>query len=199
MRKKGKFVVLYGLNGIGKTTQARRLTSALLAEGKMSVGIKYARYDLAPTGPMINAYLRDDNPDRLTPREFQILQMANRLHYERMDGGLHDLLNRGTIVVAEDYTGTSIAWGEAYGVHADFTQKINAHLIQEDIAIFLSGEPFLSGKEKVHLHENDRSSIYYARNAFAWLARERGWVIVNANRPEEEVHCDIMDAVRKIL
>ena len=62
--------------------------------------------------------------------------MANRLHYERMEGGLHDLLHRGTVVVAEDYIGTSIAWGEAYGVRADFIKKINAHLVREDLAIF---------------------------------------------------------------
>ncbi|MEK7134373.1 MAG: hypothetical protein AAB819_01445 [Patescibacteria group bacterium] len=199
MNKRGKFIVLYGQNGIGKTTQARRITRALLSEGKTVVGIKYARYDLAPTGAIINGYLRCGNPERLTPREFQILQMANRLHYERMEGGLHDLLHRGTVVVAEDYIGTSIAWGEAYGVRADFIKKINAHLVREDLAIFLSGEAFSSGVEKAHLHENDRSSIYHTCRTFAWLARKYGWVTVNANRPEEEVHRDIMDAVRNIL
>jgi len=44
--------------------------------------LKYAIYDLAPSGPLLNEYLRKGNPHDLSPREFQLLQVLNRTQYQ---------------------------------------------------------------------------------------------------------------------
>ena len=97
------FIAVLGINNIGKSTQVRRLTERIVAESLTARGIKYPIYDLAPTGPMLNGYLREGNPHNLTPREFQILQALNRQAFEP---NLRQMLVANNVMVAEDYIGT---------------------------------------------------------------------------------------------
>ena len=87
MSKCGKFIVIYGINNLGKTTQANLLVDRMVREGKDALYLKYALYDLSPSGPIINNYLRPvegrpRNPHNLSPREFHILQALNRTQYD---------------------------------------------------------------------------------------------------------------------
>src|SRR3989344_4805024 len=161
VRKKGLLIALYGINNIGKSTQAGMLVDRFEKEGLLAVHKKYPFYDLHPTGPILNAYLREGNPYKLTPREF---------------------LEKGIHVVAEDYTGTGIAWGMGAGVNKNFLIHINTHLCKEDIAILLDGNQFESGREAKHKHENDRMLTSEVRYYHRVLANEFRWDLVNANQ-----------------
>ena len=79
---KGKLIVLYGINNIGKTTQTNLLVDRLLASGKEASRAKAPLYNMKPSGPMINEYLREDNPQKLSPREAQMLYAFNRIQYQ---------------------------------------------------------------------------------------------------------------------
>ena len=48
--KKGLFVVLHGINNLGKTTQAKLLVEKLQSEGHKAEYMKYPVYDLDPSG-----------------------------------------------------------------------------------------------------------------------------------------------------
>jgi len=48
----GKFIVLYGINNLGKTTQTRILVDKLKLHGLKAEYLKYPVYDLAPSGPI---------------------------------------------------------------------------------------------------------------------------------------------------
>src|SRR3989344_7041055 len=106
--KIGKFIVIYGINNLGKSTQAKILVEKLGQEGFSAEYLKYTIYDLKPSGPIINDYLREGNRDNLSPREIQILYTMNRYQFESR---LKDKLSQGVNIVAEDYTGTGLAWG----------------------------------------------------------------------------------------
>jgi len=54
----GKLIALYGINNIGKTTQAHSLVSQIKAAGFRSEYLKYPVYDLNPTGKKLNEILR---------------------------------------------------------------------------------------------------------------------------------------------
>ena len=56
---KGKFIVIYGNNNSGKTTQAKLLVEKIKEQGLQVRYIKYPMYDLRPTGILINEYLRE--------------------------------------------------------------------------------------------------------------------------------------------
>src|SRR3989344_1533022 len=177
----GKLIVLYGINNLGKSTQARILVERLNSAGRKAKYLKYPIYDLEPTGPALNSYLRGGNPDKLTAKDAQILYAKNREQYEptlKMD------LESGRDVVAEDYWGTGVAWGIGGGVGKDF---------------LLGGKRFESSIEKDHLHETDAGFINKVDAIHKELAAEFGWKIVDANQDKEKVAEDIWQEVIKIL
>lgn len=199
----GKLIALYGINNVGKTTQAKLLANRISSAAwniPTPASVKYARYDISPSGPLINNYLRliggKKNPYGFSPREFQILQAFNRTQAE---SSLFAILDSGISVVAEDYTGTGIAWGIGAGVSKDFLVEINRHLVKEDLAILLDGERFLSGKEENHSHEEDDKLVQRVRQIHLDLAKEFGWHVVAANQSQERVHADIWHIVRSVL
>lgn len=191
-RETGIMIALYGINSIGKSTQAAMLVHRLEKEGFLAVHKKYPFYGLHPTGSILNAYLREGNPYKLSPREFQIFQAFNRTHAERTMRGF---LVNGTNVVAEDYTGTGIAWGMGAGIDKNFLILINTHLYTEDVSILLDGDQFESGREAKHKHENDRILTSEVRRYHKVLANEFGWHIVNANQDRDAVHEKIWSIV----
>lgn len=185
---KGKFIVLYGINNLGKTTQIDLLIPKLQALGITASYLKYGVYDLKPSGEMLNEYLRKGNPYHFSPREFQMCQVLNRTQYEPI---LKQRLDSGEWIIAEDYKGTGIAWGIGAGVDKDFLLRINSHLLEEDLAILFDGERFVSGIEKHHTHEQDAELTNKVRSIHLELAQSFGWSIVNANQSLEDVHAQL--------
>lgn len=194
--KKGKFVVLYGVNNLGKTTQAKRLVAELEKQGLAVEYMKFSRYDVAPSGPISNRYLRAGNPDNLTPREFQIIQVLNKT---QVMPDIVQALKAGKWVVAEDYIGGCIAWGMAQGITRDFLEEANSHLLKEDLVIHLDGERFLASVEVGHKFEQDTGLVDRARLAFQELAKDKSWHTVSANQTEDKVFGDIWREVEKLL
>ncbi|MBP9709316.1 MAG: hypothetical protein KBD78_16900, partial [Oligoflexales bacterium] len=125
---KGKLITLYGINNIGKSTQAGLLVKKLNEVGHKAVHIKYPIYDLAPTGPLLNDILRGGKQN-ISEEELQTIFVQNRIDFEPT---LIDTLESGTTVVAEDYIGTGIAWGAAKGADLEWLEAINAPLLKED-------------------------------------------------------------------
>jgi len=178
----GKLITLYGINNLGKTTQAKLLQERITGELRLRTKyIKYAIYDLKPTGPEINSYLRSSNPRSLSPREFQLLQILNRTHYdETMRGDL----SAGIQIIAEDYWATGVAWGMAAGVDRDFLICLNERLVKENIAVLLDGQRFSESIEDNHGHESRDKLTEKSRLAHLELAEMFDWPIVGVNRPE---------------
>ena len=191
---KGKFIVFYGINNLGKTTQAKKLIERLKEQGYEAEYLKYGIYDLEPSGPILNDYLREGNPFNLSSREFQIFQALNRTQFEST---LKQKLESGIIVVAEDYTGTGIAWGMGGGVDKDFLEKINSHLLKEDLAILFDGDRFMEGVEDGHKHETDNEFTNKVRKIHLELGEEYGWTKINANDGIDAIHEKIWDLTQK--
>lgn len=194
--ERGKLIALYGVNNTGKTTQAHMLVGRLKGAGKPAAYLKYPLYELSPSGPLINGYLRSNNPHALTPREFQIIQILNRTQYDVV---LRSRLESGEWVVVEDYIGTGVAWGVGARVSETLLTTLNNHLMREDLSVLLDGERFLEAKEGGHLHENDDALAARVRSAHTSLAEKLGWSIVHANQPCEDVHEAIWRRVDSLL
>jgi dTMP kinase len=192
---KGLFITIYGINNLGKSTQAQLLVDRMNAEGHRTQYVKYPVYDL-PSGSMINTYLREGNPDELSAREIQIIYALNRSAYEPT---LKQTLESGVHVVAEDYTGSGLSWGVGSGVPKPFMEKINCHLLKEDIAFHFDGERFSSGIEKSHKHEQDEALQQHVRQAYNMFGKKHGWITVNANQEKQVVQEDIWKIVSNKL
>ncbi len=190
----GKFIVLYGTNNTGKTTQAKLLVEKLNKEGKKSEYLKYPVYDIVPSGVILNNFLREGNKYNLTLREAQIIYAINRTQFE---GILKSKLNDGINIIAEDYIGTSIAWGVGSGVDEEFLIEINSHLLKEDISFLFDGERFLESIEDGHKFENDNDLIGRVRNIHLGLSKKHQWKKINANLSIDEIHKILWDEISK--
>lgn len=191
---KGKFIVLYGINNLGKSTQAELLIENLKKRGLKAEYLKYARYDLEPSGPIISDYLRKGNPHNLTPRELQLVHVINRSQYEPT---LKQKLKDGINIIAEDYVGTGLAWGIGTGVSEDFMKCINSTLIKEDIAFHFVGERFTQAIEKNHKFEENNELMMKVKDIHAKLGKERKWIDIDANKSIEEIQKKILTLVLK--
>lgn len=190
--ERGKFVVIYGANNMGKSIQATMLVESLGRKGISSLWIKYPIYSLEPTGPLINSGIRGKEKDRLSDLELQKLFAQNRRDFEP---ALQHFLGLGAWVVAEDYKGTGIAWGYANGVPLKILEEINADLLPEDVAILLYGERFWQGKESIHRHESEDSVWNKGQEAHLFLADRYGWNKVYATRNPDEVSREVSNIV----
>ncbi|MBI4149171.1 hypothetical protein HY491_01865 [Candidatus Woesearchaeota archaeon] len=188
----GSFIVLYGINNIGKTTQCKRLVAYLLNKGRKATYFKSPDYAL-PSGKKIHAILRSTRQS-VSEEEFQQLYAKNRFEQQAK---VIAALQKGDVIM-EDYVGTSLAWGSAKGISMDALRKMNQGLLHEDLAILLDGRRFASGKERIHLHEQNDALLHKVRRLHLTLAHKYHWHIINANQPKAKVFRDIVAVLRVI-
>lgn len=155
--------------------------------------VKYPVYDLHPTGPRINDYLRQHNPLEWTPKRFQEEQVQNREDFEPI---LKRYLDAGVWVIAEDYKGTGIAWGVGAGVDLEYLEEKNSNLLDEDIVFLFDGERFTSGIEKGHTHEQNNDLTQKVRTIHLLLGEQKGWILVNANRDKDKIQAEIREHIK---
>lgn len=191
---KGKFIVFYGINNLGKTTQAKLLVEKLQKKGLKAEYLKYPTYDLSPSGPILNNYLRGGNSYKLSAREAQIIYALNRTQFEPT---LKNKLENGINIISEDYIGTGLAWGMGADVSEKFLKNINSHLLREDIAFLFDGKRFVDATEQNHKHETDDKLMKKVRKMHLQLGQEFGWKKINANLPIEEIHRQILQYIEK--
>jgi len=189
------FITLYGVNNIGKSTHTRMLADRLKKEGYKATYLKYPIYDIEPTGTYLNKALRSGE-QKITEEELQLWFALNRHQYQRT---LRDYLEKGIIVVAEDYVGTAIAWGWAKGADKEWLEYINKYLIKEDLAILIEGERTLKAIEPGHIHETDYELTNLVRKNLLKLADEKDWKRVELQPTKPETHALIWDVVKDRL
>jgi thymidylate kinase len=196
-KNNGLFIVLYGVNGVGKTTQALKLWKKINENTNLRAEyLKFPDYDLAPSGPRINDYLRKGNPEKLTPEQFQELCAKNRRDAEP---GIKGMLAEGRVVIAEDWVYGGIVWGIATGLTEQRACEINKDFIKADISILLNGKSFAKGKEEEHTHEGDSKLLDGVFVQYLLMADKEGLPIVEAEQSKEKVSHDLWDIIKPEL
>lgn len=173
--RRGKFITVYGINNIGKSTHTKRLVRKLDKVGVPAVHVKYPVYDIEPSGPFLNEVLRSGNKQQMSEEELQMWFALNRFQYEKE---LERLLDNGIWVVAEDYTGTGLAWGAAKGADIEWLLELNKPLLKEDFSLMLDGKRTLAARERGHLHESDDNLANRCQKIHRELAERFGWKVV---------------------
>ncbi len=187
----GKLLVFYGVNHVHKTNNARKLVELIKQNGNKAELVEYPNYSLAPSGFYIDQALRAKL--KLREEELQIWFALNRFQYQPV---LEKKLSEGTHVIAKDYIGTAIAWAMAKGVEKDWVEKLNSVVLKEDAAILLDSKLFLGGSaERTY---GDYALIERVRRNLLELAKERGWIVIDSNRGEQDVFADVVKAAESL-
>lgn len=174
----GFFITFYGINNIGKTYHARRLVARLKKLGKKAAYIKYPVYSQKPTGPLLNKILRS-HKQKMPEEQLQLWFVLNRYQFQPH---LESIIKKDTIIIAEDYIGTGIAWGMAKGVKQKTLENMNKFLVQPDEAIFMDGQRVLKVREKKHIHEQNDILAQKCQRIFQKLAKQYHWKTVQVDQ-----------------
>ncbi len=194
--KKGLFIAVYGVNNIGKSTHCRILSERLKREGYDVISLKYPIYDLHPTGTELNRILRGEGAQNISEEDLQTLFTQNRKDFEPQ---LRKYLEEGKIVLAEDYTGTGIAWGMAKGLSLEFMEKLNEGLLREDLSLLITGHRDVRATEKHHIHEQNNVLLSSVSKILVQLAERNRWKIIDLQKTIPETAALIWRTVEEFL
>ena len=137
--KRGRFIVIEGIDGAGKTTQIELLAEKLRAEGRT------VHITAEPTASVSGGLLRDalGGISNRTACEMAALFVLDRIFHNVNPNGINAMLERGIDVICDRYYYSSLAY---QGSQTDFEWVKNMNLgcpeIRiPDICIFLDLAP----------------------------------------------------------
>jgi dTMP kinase len=192
----GRLIAFEGLDQSGKQTQAERLLAAFRAAGRNAEFLTFPEYTTA-IGTEIGHALqgeRDYAPDTL-----QLLYIANRFEFRPR---INAWLDAGTMVVCDRYMASSIAYGEAQGVDAQWLTEIQRPLPQPSLTILLDIPPDASLTRKQVARdkfERDLPLLGRVRESYLRQAIAGDWVRLEGGLDKDSVSEAVLTAVRSRL
>lgn len=203
----GKFIVIEGLDGSGKTTQLHALAANLRALGRTVA--ETAEPTTNATGGLIRDALSGFTPR--TGAEIAALFMADRVaHNVNPVNGIQKQIADGRDVLCDRYYYSSLAY-QGTVTDPEWVYHINIdcpEIRKPDLCIFLdlSDEECLrrmeQGRSYREIYENENSLLAVRRRyyeIFRRLEHRDSICIIDAARTPEEVAADVLSAVKTVL
>jgi dTMP kinase len=135
MGKKGIFIVIEGLDGSGKTTQAGLLAKKLSKKYNVLLTAE-------PSRGKIGTFIRQGclyEEKRLPTEAEALLFAADRV--EHMQKEVKPALDEGKLVICDRYIFSSLAYQGSAGLSLDWIETINARALQPDFSLFIDVDP----------------------------------------------------------
>jgi dTMP kinase len=133
--KRGAFVVIEGLDGSGKTTQAKLLAARLSRSHR-------ALYTAEPSQGRIGTFIRDGclyGEKRLLTMVEALLFAADRI--EHVENEIKPALREGRLVISDRYVYSSLAYQGSAGLSIEWINTLNEHALKPDFAVFIDATP----------------------------------------------------------
>ncbi len=223
----GKLVILEGLDGSGKGTQAHLLTEALKEQGRAVRGITFPNY-ASDSSALVKMYLRGDfgqKPDDVNGYAASAFYAVDRYAGYKADWG--PFYAQGGLLVADRYTTSNAvhqcakcpreAWDGFLDWLFDFEyQKLG--LPAPDAVFYLAVDPDVSqalmtaryhgDESKKDIQEKDTEYLARARAAAEYCAQKLGWRRIECTRRQnggksmrtvQDIHAEILAQLADIL
>jgi dTMP kinase len=199
--RKGKIIVIEGIDKAGKGTQSNLLQSrlpinALKFSGNVCTIMDFPDYT-TPIGQEIRAFL--DGNRNYTLETKHVLMSANRWEKKKE---IESLIEKGTIIIMNRYYQSNLVYGVSHGLNLKWLLNLDKGLPKEDVVIVLEVNPNTSYQRvpgNRDSFEIDRKLLTKVHKNYRKLAKQFNWKVINGERVSGEVHNDIMKIVRKVL
>jgi dTMP kinase len=186
-------IAFEGLDQSGKETQVRRLAARLQAEGEEAETLAFPCYRTEIAQEIARA-LRGE---RAYPADvLQLLYIANRYEYRAR---IAECLAAGRHVLCDRYLASSVAYGEAFGLDADWLFDVQRHLPQPDLTIVLDIRPATAVSRKARgrdLFEQDLALLGRVRDSYLRQAQRTGWWVIDGEQSPDAVEDQVVRLVR---
>ncbi|MDR2708215.1 MAG: dTMP kinase [Nitrososphaerota archaeon] len=132
---KGVFVCVEGLDGSGKSTQAKLLVKKLCKDGYDAV------FTAEPSRGKIGRFIRKRlfEQERMCTSVEALLFAADRV--EHVQHTIVPALRAGKIVISDRYVYSSLAYQGSAGLSLDWIEAINANAQKPDLSLFIDVSP----------------------------------------------------------
>jgi len=203
----GKFIVLDGPEGAGKTLQVERLIQSLRRAGRQATAVRDP--GSTPVSERIRDILLDKRLPEMDVRTEVFLYMASRA--EMVARIIRPALQVGLVVVSDRFVSSTAAYqGAAGGVDAALIWELGRIAcggIEPDLTVILDLDVEAGFARREQQRQRDRIELkareYHekVRQGFLAMARERPdrFAVVDAARPPDDVARDIEEAVMRVL
>jgi dTMP kinase len=195
MTKKGVFIVVEGLDGSGKTTQANLLARKLSENHEVLCTAE-------PSQGKIGTFIREGclyEKKRLPIEAEALLFAADRI--EHMQKEIAPALAEDKIVICDRYIYSSLAYQGSTGLSLDWIKTINARALQPDFSIFIDVSP-----KRVLERLQRRKSVMETletqqkvREIYMKFVEKGELILIDGYRPKNVVAYDLYSKVLSLL
>lgn len=220
---KGRLIVIEGLDGSGKATQAKLLAESLAAQGIQVRQVTFPDY-ASDSSALVKMYLAGQfgqKPDDVNAYAASSFYAVDRYASYKMNWGT--FYEQGGVVIADRYT-TSNAVHQCSKLPAEQWEGFLAWLFDyefrllglpaPDKVIYLQVDPAVSQRlmtqryhgdeSKKDVHEKDREYLARSRQAAEYCARHLGWATVHCTKDDtmrsiEEIQQQVDDLAKQVL
>jgi dTMP kinase len=204
--KAGKFIVFEGIDGCGKSTQLKLISSYLFESDKSNhIFLTREPTAISKYGDEVRRLLKESSDIKKDLKKFTSLYIKDRKFHVKKQ--ILPMLKQGVIVLCDRYKYSTFAYQLAQGADLNYLLKQHENLIKPDLAIILD----ITAEEAMkRISKNTSSKEVFEKKQFLEKVRENylkmpdifkdeNIVIINGKGEKEEVFKKIKEKVNKLF
>jgi len=187
----GLFIVIEGIDGTGKSTQAKMLQQALQQAGKTVV------LDHEPSDGPYGKILRDSaTTGRLSPQEELDLFHKDRKHH--VDELIMPALKRGETVILDRYYFSTMAYQGQRGFDKDEIRETNLSFAPNPDILFILDLDVDLARERIGVRGDTtnefekRDALQYCRDTFLSVSHECFAHVIDSSQSIDKIHQELV-------
>lgn len=192
--RKGKIIVIEGIDKAGKTTQAKLLQKKLRSK---CVKFDFPDYS-TPVGKEIKKFL--DGKRNYSDEVKMILLSANR--WEKK-AEIEKVIGKGTTIIMNRYYQSNLVYGMSKGLKLDWLLALDKGLPRADLVIVIdikTNTLVTRSKNSIaDTFEKDLELIRKVKKNYRILANKFNWRIIDGEKSVDDVHDEVLKIVKKIV